>query len=336
MDIGKLETIQQQEISKILEFVKKNFALLSFLAFAFLAILDFYIFTETFHMSGAIYYNRLLSYTLSSFGQFGLFIAIPILIIVFLLTSFYITQFLFLDTTVKITRISIVKKKIKRKNNKIIFIFIIFSLFVDSLLLLLLSKFSIIQSSVSLILIYLSLTTNNIFLISGITYYFKTKKKDTKSLGISLLKINSLYMLLKFALSIFLAYTNLEYIGFFINLNAILFVFIFSWHVLRSNKFNVLRMNQNIDKKNNYFNKPLLIIGFTIFLYLFLTFLFRQLYKEPFENNNFWRNYENNRGSLPWQSTSNIFNPAKMERINNFNFSLVQKEEINNKLNFRT
>ncbi|MBV5279314.1 MAG: hypothetical protein J0647_09870, partial [Campylobacteraceae bacterium] len=209
-----------QEISKIYQFVKKYLAVFSFIIFALLSLLDLYIFTETFHMSSAIFFNRLVSNAFSSFGQFGFFIAIPIVFTTIILTTLYIIQFLFLDISVKTTRYLIVKYKKQKHIMVSLIIASIFAIFGDSFFLGILSRFNF-EMLLMLFLLYMSLIFSSFFAIALITQYIKKNKKDS-FLDIKILGALFCYLIIKVLISaLLLPYIELPHIGIFITLNTL-------------------------------------------------------------------------------------------------------------------
>ncbi|MBN2964374.1 hypothetical protein JWV37_06250 [Sulfurospirillum sp. T05] len=143
------ETVKENIAQTVLLFIKNNLALLSAFVFLCFSLFDLYVFKETFHMNGAVFFNRVLPNAFGSFSQFWPYIFLPIITVIFVFGILYAWQFFSLDTVFKYVKslISDSKKLDTKYKKPTVFLIYFFSIFADILLLFILSKFNIQQPS---------------------------------------------------------------------------------------------------------------------------------------------------------------------------------------------
>ena len=333
------ETVKENIAKTVLLFIKNNLALLSAFIFLCFSLFDLYVFKETFHMNGAVFFNRVLPNAFGSFSQFWPYLFLPIVKVIFTLGFFYALQFFFLDIVFKFIKNRIERNEtvgIKHKT-----ISILGALFADVFLLWVLQKIYIdspLSLFLSLSLVYAFLIINNLFTMAVISHYILTSRHDKKSFYLIFGLLLFVYFGLKVIILVILIHFGFDFIGIYVVFNAFFFIFFFLFGVLAFNNVDMLKINKELNTKNNLselaHKRLVQFIILPAILLLFFSSQIDNIHTIPYQKKDFWANFEKKDTTLPRENPSNLFSPAKIERMseeNKYNFSPVQQKRITEK-----
>jgi len=145
------------------------------------------------------------------------------------------------------------------------------------------------------------------------------------------------YFVFKIIISVIPIHFGFDFIGIYVLFNAFSFIFFFLFGVLAFNNVDMLKINKELNAKNNLSELTYKRLTQFILLPTILLLFSNQIdniHTVPYQKKDFWATFENKNATLPRENPSNLFSPAKIERMseeNKYNFNLVQQKRITEK-----